>query len=128
MLGALKCFSSIGAVLMVLAGFAVVGITVFAFIDDAIFLNDSATRTGFEVALIVLCCVLIIIGVLGIVGVVRKICCLLAIYQVFVVLFLIAFIVIGVFGILLPENVFPNNCNDSSNYLVNQAYNVYKTA
>ena len=69
-----------------------------------------------------------IIGILGIVAVVRKICCLLVIYQIFLIIFFVAFIILGVGGIILPNNVFPNTCNDSSNFLVNQAYSVYKNA
>lgn len=68
-----------------------------------------------------------IAGVVGIFAVVKRMRYLLIVYQIFLTVFFIAFIILGVGAIIYPNKVFPSTCNDS-NFLVNQAYNVYKKA
>jgi hypothetical protein len=106
MLGLLKCFSSIGAIIMLLVGLLFTGITVYAFINQDVFITDEDVKQIILNSLLIVSSVVIVIAVLGIIGVVRKICCLILLYQVFILIFLGIFISFGLGSSVLPGKIF----------------------
>jgi hypothetical protein len=81
MLGFLKCFSSIGAIIMLLVGLTFTGITIYAFINQDVFLSDQEIKHDILNSLIIVSSVVTVVSILGIIGVVRKNCCLIVLYQ-----------------------------------------------
>jgi hypothetical protein len=128
MLGVMKCFSSIGALIMLIVGLTLSGITIYAFINQDAFYTDSDTKHLILNGMIIGCVVIVLIAVLGIIGIARKNCCLIFLYQIFVIIFLALFVAFGVGTIILPDQIFQGTCNDSSNQLINVGYKAYDLA
>lgn len=126
MLGFLKCFSSIGAIIMLLVGLTFTGITIYAFINQDVFLSDQEIKHDILNSLIIVSSVVTVVSILGIVGVVRKNCCLIVLYQLFLVIFLAVFLTLGIGSQIIPDKVFEGNCQNSTNSLITEAYRLYE--
>ena len=125
MLNTMKYFSSLGSIIMLLVGIGFTGITIYAFVNQEIFLSDENIKHTILNSLIIVSSLVIVVAILGIVGVVRKNCCLIFLYQIFVFIFLAIFLSLGVGTKILPDAVFPGNCTDSSNSLIKLGNSVY---
>lgn len=121
----MKCFSSLGAIIMLLVGLAISAVTVLAFIYQDVFFSEENLKHTALNSLLVVCFCILVVGVLGIIGIVRKNCCLIAIYQLFVFIFLGLFLSIGIATEILPDKVFDGNCTISKNPLIESAYKAY---
>jgi hypothetical protein len=126
MLNVLKCFSSIGAVIMLFVGFAFTGITVYAWLNQDVFLSDEDIKDNILISMIIVSSVVVIVSILGIIGVVRRNCCLIFVYQLFLVVFLALFVAVGVGSELIKDKVFDGDCRNSTNPLVSSANILYE--
>ena len=126
MLNVLKCFSSIGAIIMLIVGFSFTGITVYAFMNQDIFLSDENVKHEILNGMIIVSSVVVIVSILGIIGVVKKNCCLIFVYQIFLLIFLAMFLAIGVGCTILPDLVFEGDCKTSKNSLIESANKIYE--
>ena len=106
MLGVLKCFSSLGAIIMLVVGLLFTGITVYAFLNQDVFITDEQIKHTVLNTLIIISTVVIGVAIDGIIGVVRKKCCMILVYQFFVLIFLAVFLSIGIGSKIIPDKVF----------------------
>lgn len=128
MLGLLKCFSSIGAIIMLVVGLLFTGITVYAFLNQDVFITDENIKHTVLNSLIIVSTVVVAVAIDGIIGVVRKKCCMILIYQLFVLIFFAVFLSIGIGSKVLPDKVFEGNCTESANSLIKDANYLYTTS
>lgn len=125
MLGVLKCFSSLGAIIMLVVGLLFTGITVYAFINQDVFITDEEIKHTILNTMIIISTVVVGVAIDGIIGVMRKKCCMIFIYQIFIVIFLAVFLGIGIGSNIIPDKVFEGNCTVSSNGLIKDANYLY---
>lgn len=110
MLGILKCFSSIGAIIMLVVGLAFTGVTVYAFLNQDVFLSDENIKHQILNGMIIVSSTVVVVSILSIIGVVRKNCCLILIYQIFLAAFLALFLAFGIVSVIVPDTVFNGDC------------------
>ena len=104
--GLIKCFTSIGAIFILLFGIAMLGGSIFLMVKDSIFLGNSSlkwTVTGILAGVAIFIIGGAAEGIYGICKVKPKlICC----FQIFVIFFMILFIGMGILAAIAPNIVF----------------------
>jgi hypothetical protein len=115
MIACMKGFSSFGAILILLVGLGMTGVTIYGYFHSEIFLDNTSAR---DIILSVLsgACGLIIIGsLIGMCGIKKGNGCLICIFQIFVIIFVIVFASIGIATVVLPGSLFQGDCQTSDN-------------
>ena len=106
MIACMKGFSSFGAILILIVGLGMTGVTIYGYFHSEIFLDNTSAR---DLILNVLsgACGLIIVGALiGMCGIKKGNGCLICLFQIFVIIFLIIFASIGIATVVLPGILF----------------------
>jgi len=110
---------------MLLVGLAFTGITVYAFLNQDVFLSDENIKHNILNGMIIVSSTVITIAITGIVGVIKKKCCPIVIYQFFLVVFLAVFLGLGIGSKVIPDKVFDGDCKNSTNDLITSAHKLY---
>lgn len=120
----MKTFTGFGGFITLLIGLAMLGVTIYAFTQEA----STFHQYWFLIILVVADVLIILASVLGIVGVKRQNGALILIFQILVMVFFAGFLTIGVFAIIIPKNIYNGNCSDSSNEIIYTFYQSYAFA
>lgn len=98
----MKGISSIGAILILIVGLAMTGITIYGYMHDEIFLNDTTTRNIILYIMSGADFCIILGSILGMCGVKKGNGCLIGIFQLFVIIFMLVFASLGVVSEYAP--------------------------
>ena len=122
----IKCFTTIGALFMLLFGVAILAGTAYLWSHDDVFLGNSDIKNTFLwVALIV--GIIVVAGASdGIYGICRVKPCHLCIFQIFIIICLVLFTALAVVCAFTPGIVFEGTCTQSKNPVIGEANNIYK--
>lgn len=110
-----KCFTTIGALFMLIFGLTVIVGTAYLWVNDDVFLNnDNLKYTFLGIALAV--GIAVVGGATdGIYGICKAKPCHLCIFQIFVIICMLVFLSVGVVFILSTDVVFEGTCSASKN-------------
>ena len=111
---------------MLAVGLAFTGITIYAFINQNVFLSNETIKQNILNGMIIVSATLVSVSITAIVGVVKKKCCYIFIYQIFLILFIALFAFLGIGGQIIPGAVFDGDCKNSKNPLITSAYQLYE--
>ena len=105
-MGLAKCFTTIGALFMLLFGIGVVGGTAYLWINDDFFLgNTNFKYTFLGISLGV--GILVVLGAAdGMYGICKVKPCHLCIFQIFVIICMVVFIAVGIMFMVSTDVVF----------------------
>lgn len=110
MLCLMKTFAGFGGFIILLIGLAMLGVTVFAFTRAELVFYQYT----YLIILLVADLVIIFSAVLGIIGVKRQSGVLILIFQIMVMLFFAVFLALGICAIVLPKDVFNQECSKNT--------------
>ena len=92
----MKGVSSFGAILILIVGLAMTGITIYGFFHSEIFLDDTQQRNTILGIMIVADACVLLGAILGICGLKRGNAFLIGVFQIFVIVFMIVFLTLGI--------------------------------
>ena len=119
----MKCFAGVGGFLILAIGLAMLGVTIYGFINSELLFNEYA----FLGILLAADLIIIFASVIGIIGIKRGSGPLICVFQIFVMIFCAVFLGMGIASEVLPKTMFEGNCTNSNNDLIalaNEAYNI----
>ncbi len=122
MIRAAKTFSSIGGIVAIIGGLAIVGIAIYLLIEDDAFLktpDDSSLVVGIILGLAGL---IVIVSIVGMIGVRKQNKCCIGIFQIAVIFYAILFAGLGVIGFVLPAEFYKDTCSTSTVREIKGAY------
>jgi hypothetical protein len=96
MLAIMKGFTGFGAFMILLIGLAMVGITIFGYLNSEVFLNDTSYRDGIMGVMAGASSLIILGAILGICGIKKGNALMICVFQIFVIVFLIIFFSLGI--------------------------------
>jgi hypothetical protein len=109
----MKGFTSFGAIIILLIGLGMLGITIYGYFHSEIFLNDTSSRNTI-LAIMMGSDLFIIFGsLLGICGIKKGMGSLICIFQILVIIFMLVFLGLGIASTLLPSTFFEGTCDKS---------------
>lgn len=98
----MKGVSSFGAIIILIVGLAMTGVTIYGFFHSEIFLDDTQQRNTI-LGIMIIADVCVLLGaILGICGLKRGNAFLICVFQIFVIFFTIVF-----FGLGIATEVYP---------------------
>lgn len=110
MIAIAKGFIGIGAVVTVVIGLVMLGITIWAFVRSQVIFNNYA----FLGVLLGADLLMIIVGSMGIFGVKKKKSVMVAIFLIFAVVLVFGYLGLGITAEVLPGHLFDGNCANSA--------------
>ena len=121
----IKCFTTLGAIFILALGLGLLGITIYLFFNNSIFLGDTNieyTVLGMSFGLSVT-----VIGTAaeGIYGICKKKPKVVCVFQIIVIILMLIFFAFGVSLFFLPDIFFNGGCGNSSNLVINYANSIY---
>lgn len=121
----MKGCSSIGAIFILIIGLAMTGVTIYGYFHPELFFNETQDRNTILGVLIAADIAIILGALLGMCGIKKQNSALICIFQIFVIIFCVVFLGVGIGSSVLPAAVFPGNCTNSDNQMIEWAYNAY---
>lgn len=110
MSGVIKCFTTIGALFVLLFGLALFAGSIYIVVEDDVFLgNNSIKWTSFGIIMGVALLV-ITVSANAIYGICRGKPCLICCFQIFVIIFMVLFLGMGLLITFSDEIVFDGGC------------------
>lgn len=124
----IKFFSGLGAILLMLLGIALLGLTIYGYLYPSIFVGDASTKNtvlgimlGVSIAIIGGCAE-------GIIGICKENAKMICWFQIIVIIFMAIFIGLGVGLLMLPGILFEGDCASSKNQVIMDISNLYNTS
>ena len=124
-MGLAKCFTTIGALFMLIFGLAIVAGTAYVWVNDDIFLGNSNLKYSFLGFALGIGLAVIGGATDGMYGICKGKPCHLCMFQIFVIVFMVIFIGFSVLLNFAPDIVFDGDCRVSKNPAIEQANNIY---
>ena len=125
MLAVVKGCSSFGAIIVLVIGLIITGVTIYGYFHTELFFNEVSERNLILGIALGADFLVIFSSILGMCGIKKGSIGLLCIFQVFVIIFLFVFGALGIGCVLLPGNVFEGNCTTSKNPSIQYANEAY---
>jgi hypothetical protein len=113
MLALMKGFTSFGAILILLIGLGMLGITIYGYFHAELFLNDTNSRNTILGIMMGADLFIILGSILGIFGIKKGKGSLICIFQILVIIFMLVFLGLGISATILPNTVFQGDCRNS---------------
>jgi hypothetical protein len=92
----MKVFSGFGAIIILVVGLAMVGITIYGYLHSEIFLNNLSYRNRIMGTMAVASYLIVFGSALGIYGIKKGNSLMICVFQIYVIIFLIVFFSLGI--------------------------------
>jgi len=117
-MGMLKCYTTFGAIVTLIAGVALLGVSIFGFTNSDLWISSTSSTKNAAMIMIIITDVLIILSAcLGLYGIKKGKPCLLFVFTVLVAIFCVVLLAGGIVSINAP-GVLTNDaimCNSTKN-------------
>ena len=121
-----KCFTTIGALFMLIFGLGVIGGTAYLWVNDEVFLGSSSLKNTFLGISLAVGIVVVLGAADGMYGICKVKPCHLCIFQIFVMICMVAFIAVGIMFMVSTDVVFEGTCSASKNKVIEDANSLYQ--
>ena len=127
-MGLAKCFTTIGALFMLLFGIFVIGGTAYLWVNDDVFLGNTDFKHTFLGISLAVGIVVVIGAADGMYGICKVKSCHLCIFQIFVIICMVVFLAVGIMFLISTDVVFEGTCSVSKNAVIEDANRLYNAS
>lgn len=128
MLTCMKGFTGFGAIIILIIGLGMTGVTIFGYFHSELFLNNLNYRNIILGILLGADLIIVVGAIIGIIGIRKGTACFICLFQLIVMIFLVVFLAIGISAVVLPSQFFNGNCTDSTNSVVQDVGRLYNVS
>lgn len=124
----IKCFISLGAIFILALGLALLGLTVYLFFNNSIFLGNTTTEyTVLGIAFGLSITVIATAGE-GIYGICKQKPKMVCAFQIIIIILMVIFFGLAVSLFFLPDIFFNGGCSNPSNPVITYASGIYNAS
>jgi len=125
MMPLIKCFTSLGAIFILALGLALLGLTVYLFFSNSIFLGNTTTEYTVLGIAFGLSISVIATAAQGIYGICKQKPKMICAFQVIIIILMVVFFGLAVGLYFLPDIFFNGGCQNPNNPVINYASRIY---
>ncbi len=124
----IKCFTSLGAIFILALGLALLGLTIYLFFNNSIFLGNTTTEYTVLGIAFGLSITVIATAAEGIYGICKQKPKMVCVFQIIVIILMVIFFGLAVSLFFLPDIFFNGGCYNPSNSVITYASGIYNTS